>query len=167
MWITSSTNNRPWRWKHRFLRNAGNYLLVNKVPNPRRPQHWRTSTFVNCIETDLNVNTTELCWCRCAFTVYCPDTCRTATRRQSHSSGKNVSRWQLLQSVTQIALKIHFVARRSCARMGMVRHGNLHIQSVQINIFCCETFMSSSLPIQDVQRNTFCCKMFMRSHGDG
>jgi len=121
------------------------------------------------------------------------DPSRTAIRRQSHSSGKNVSRWQLLQSVTQIALKIHFVARRSCARMGMVRHGILHIQDVQRNTFvarrscarmgmvrhsslniqdvqrntfCCETFVSSRLPIEDVQRNTFCCETFVRSDRD-
>jgi hypothetical protein len=54
-----------------------------------------------------------------------------------------VSLWQLLQSVTQIALKIHFVARRSCARRGMVRHGSLPIQGVQKNKVCCETFVRS------------------------
>ena len=115
----------------------------------------------NCIDADLPSQYT-----------CCPDPSRTATRRQSHSSEKNVSRWQLLQSVTQIALKIHFVARRSCARVGMVRHGSIHIQNVQRNTFLCETFVRSdgmvrhgSIHIQNVQRNTFLCETFVRSDG--
>jgi len=63
--------------------------------------------------------------------------------------------------------EIHTVARSSCARMGMVRHGSLHIQGAQRNTFCDETFVRSSLPIQDEQRNTFCCETFVRWDGDG
>ena len=62
--------------------------------------------------------------------------------------------------------EIHSVARRSCAGMGMVRHGSLHIQGAQRNTFCDETFVSSSLPIRNDQRNTFCCEAFVRSDGD-
>jgi len=50
-------------------------------------------------------------------------------------------------SIYRVFREIHTVARRSCARMGMVRHG--------------------SLPIRSVQRNTFCCETFVRSDGDG
>jgi hypothetical protein len=48
-------------------------------------------------------------------------------------------------SIYRVFSKIHYVARRPCGRMGMVGHSSLHIQNVQRNTFCCETFVRADL----------------------
>jgi len=44
-------------------------------------------------------------------------------------------------SIYRVFSEIHYVARRSCGKMGMVGHSSLHIQDIPRNTFCCETFV--------------------------